>query len=234
MTTNSVHMARVDLEKQESSNIKLNQQIETGKFDSNTLYVVENRFVIAALANKPSNTAIAKIDTFNVIAPDWNSCKQCPSIQPSLILASDHYASKLGELISFSSSSPNRSYYLRSGWSWSEDWGTWSDSKTAILNLSWPTKSPKSISLKFDAFVVKGKLPIQEIDVKVNGVPFKKLSLSQSHNNEINIKFTSAMKEAKYLEIEFDIHNLARPADLIENGADQRKLGIGLRTAIFR
>jgi len=233
MTTNSVHMARVDLEKQESSNIKLNQQIETGKFDSNTLYVVENRFVIAALANKNSSTAIAKIDTFNVIAPDWNSCKQCPPIQPSLILAGDRYASKLGELISFASSSPNRSYYLRSGWSWPEDWGTWSDSKTAILNLSWPTTSPQSISLKFDAFVVKGKLPIQEIDVKVNGVYFRTLSLSQSHNHEINIKFTPAMKAAKYLEIEFDIHHLARPADLITDQPDRRELGIGVKSAEF-
>lgn len=233
MTTNAVHMARVDLEKQEASNIKLNQQIETGKFNSDTLYVVENRFVIAALATAPDDTAIAKIDTFNIIAPGWNNCKQCPLIQPSLVLAKDRYASKLGEIISFANSSPNRSYYLRSGWSWSEDWGTWSDSKTAILNLSWPTKSPKSISIQFDTFVVKGKHPIQEIDVKVNGALYKRLILTQVYDNSIDIIFTPEMKQSKYLSIEFDMHNLARPVDLIEDRPDHRKLGVGLRAAVF-
>lgn len=233
LTTNAVHMARVDLERQEASNIKLNQQIETGKFNSDTLYIVENRFVIAALATAPDATAIAKIDTFNVIAPDWNNCKQCPLIQPSLVLAKDRYASKLGEVISFANSSPNRSYYLRSGWSWSEDWGTWSDSKTAILNLSWPTKSPKSISIQFDTFVVKGKHPIQEIDVRVNGVFYKKLILAHVYNNELNIIFTPEIMKSKYLSIEFEMHNLARPVDLIEDRPDHRKLGVGLRAAVF-
>lgn len=233
LTTNAVHMARVDLEKQEVSNTKLNQQIETGQFDNNTLYVVENRFVISALANAPSNTAIAKIDTFNIIAPSWNQCGKCPPIQPSLILTKDRFTSELGETISFANSSPDRSYYLRSGWSWSEDWGTWSDSKTAILNLSWPMQSPKSISLKFDTFVVKGKHPIQEIDVKVNGVFYKRLVLNQVYDNKLEITFTPEMKVSKYLAIEFEMHNLARPVDLIEDRPDHRKLGVGVRSAVF-
>jgi len=233
LTTNAVHMARVDLEKQEASNTKLNQEIETGQFDNNTLYVVENRFVISALANAPSNTAIAKIDTFNIIAPGWNQCGKCPPIQPSLILTKDRFTSELGETISFANSSPDRSYYLRSGWSWSEDWGTWSDSKTAILNLSWPMQSPKSISLKFDTFVVKGKHPIQEIDVKVNGVFYKRLVLNQVYDNKLEITFIPEMKVSKYLAIEFEMHNLARPVDLIEDRPDHRKLGVGVRSAVF-
>ena len=59
MRTNAAHMARVDIAKQEASNIKLNRQINTGSFDQGTLYVIENRFVIAALASAPDNTAIA-------------------------------------------------------------------------------------------------------------------------------------------------------------------------------
>jgi hypothetical protein len=234
LTTNAVHMARIDLAKQDESNAKLNQQIDTGSFDIDTLYVVENRFVIAALATASDNTAIAKIDTFNVIAPQWNTCNTCPPIDPALVLARDRYASKLGETISFATSSPNRSYYLRSGWSWSEDWGTWSDSKNATLNFSWPQQSPKSLNLQFDTFVVKGKHLIQEIDVKVNGVFYKKLRLTQVYNNELDIIFTPEMKKSKYLSIEFEMHNLARPVDLIEDRPDHRKLGIGVRTAVFR
>ena len=234
MTTNAIHMARVDLNKEEASNLKLNQQINSGTFDRETLYIVENRFVIAALATAPEDTAIAKIDTFNVIAPGWNDCHSCPPIDPKLILARDRYTSKLGEIISFANSSPNRSYYFRSGWSWSEDWGTWSDSKIAILNFSWPTKTPKSLNIKFDTFVVKGKHPVQEIDVKVNGHFYKKLFLTHVYDNELEIFFTPEMKRSKFLSIEFEMHNLARPVDLIADRPDHRKLGIGVRSAVFR
>jgi hypothetical protein len=227
-------MARIDLAKQDESNARLNQQIDSGSFDQDTLYVVENRFVIAALATAPEDTAIAKIDTFNVIAPRWNECSNCPPIDPKLILTRDRYASKLGEVISFANSSPNRSYYFRSGWSWSEDWGTWSDSKIAILNLSWPTSPTKSVNLKFDTFVVKGKLPIQEIDVKVNGIFYKKLSLTHVYDNSLEIVFTPEMKQSKYLSIEFDIYYPTRPVDLIADRPDHRKLGIGVRTAVFK
>lgn len=233
MRTNAAHMARVDLAKQETSNVRLNQQIDTGSFDKETLYIVENRFVIAALATAPENTAIAKIDTFNVIAPKWNECGNCSPIDPKLLLARDRYASKLGEVISFANSSPNRSYYLRSGWSWSEDWGTWSDSKTAILNFSWPTSTPKSLKLKFDTFVVKGKHPIQEIDVIVNGIFYKKLLLTNVYDNELDIALSSDMKNSKYLSVKFEMHNLARPVDLIEDRPDHRKLGVGMRSATF-
>jgi hypothetical protein len=233
LTTNAVHMARIDLAKQDESNTRLNQQIDTGLFDTDTLYVVENRFVIAALATAADNTAIAKIDTFNVIAPKWNTCSTCPPIDPALVLARDRYVSKLGETISFANSSSNRSYYLRSGWSWSEDWGTWSDSKVAILNFSWPTAPSKGVNLKFDTFVVKGKLPIQEIDVKVNGIFYKKLLLTQVYDNVLEIVFTPEMKQSKYLSIEFDVHHPARPVDLIVDRPDHRKLGIGIRSATF-
>ncbi len=234
LTTNAVHMARIDLAKQDESNARLNQQIDSGSFNQDTLYIVENRFVIAALATAPENTAIAKIDTFNVIAPKWNDCSNCPPIDPKLILTRDRYASKLGEVISFANSSPNRSYYFRSGWSWSEDWGTWSDSKNATLNFTWPQLSSKLLNLQFDTFVVKGKHLVQEIDVKVNGVFYKKIFLTHVYDNELDIIFTPEMKKSKYLSIEFEMHNLARPVDLIEDRPDHRKLGIGVRTAIFK
>jgi hypothetical protein len=185
------------------------------------------------LATAPEDTAIAKIDTFNVIAPKWNKCSNCPPIDTALVLKRDRYASKLGEAITFANMSPNRSYYLRSGWSWSEDWGTWSDSKIAVLNFSWPTSPTKSVNLKFDTFVVKGKLPVQEIDVRVNGIFYKKLSLTHVYDNALEIVFTPEMKQSKYLSIEFDIYHPTRPVDLIPDRPDHRKLGIGIISATY-
>ena len=233
LTTDAVHMARIDLEKQDQSNIKLNQQIDSGALDQDTLYIVENRFVIAALATTPENTAIAKIDTFNVIAPGWNNCSTCPPIDPNLMLAKNRYASKLGEVISFNTTSPKRSYYLRNGWSWTEDWGTWSEADLATLNFSWPIGTTKSLTLKFDAFVVDGKHPTQEIDIKVNGNLYQKMIVRDANDQHLRIVFTPEMKSAKYLSVEFKFNNPARPIDLIPNHPDQRKLGIGMRSAVF-
>ena len=233
LTTNAVHMARIDLTKQDESNKRLNQVIDTGTFDVDTLYVVENQFVIAALASASETTAIAKIDTFNVIAPKWNNCNSCPPIDPKLILARDRYASKLGEVISFTNTSPNRSYYLRSGWSWPEDWGTWSETNLATLNFSWPKSATKTLTLNFKAFVVDGKHPNQDIDIKVNGIFYQKMVIKDANDHQLTILLTPEMKNARYLSIEFKLNNPARPIDLIPNQPDQRTLGIGIKSAVF-
>jgi len=232
-TTNAIHMARIDLAKQDESNARLNQQIDTGAFNQDTLYVVENRFVIAALATAPDSTAIAKIDTFNVIAPAWKHCASCPPINPNLIITKNRYAQKLGEVISFANSYPNRSYFLRSGWSWSEDWGTWSDGETAILNFTWPTYPSEKLTLNFDTFVNQDKHPLQEISIRVNGNFYQKIALTEPRDNHIDIVLTPEMRKAKFLSIEFLIHNSARPSDLWPSTTDHRRLGIGLRSASF-
>lgn len=233
LSTNAVHMARIDSNLEEASNRKLNNQIESGTYDPSTLYIIENRFVIAGLANASPNVAIAKIDTFNVIAPGWLSCKSCPPLNEHYLLSIDQFTPKKGEALFLSSSSPNRSYYLRSGWSWSEEWGTWSDGNLAVLNFFWPKTPAKSITLDLDAFVVDKSHPLQTIDVFVNGFFYKRQILNQVHKNKLKIAFTTEMKNAKYLSIQFDILNPARPADLISNKPDFRKLGIGIRSVVF-
>ena len=68
----------------------------------------------------------------------------------------------------------------------------------------------------------------------VNGIFYTKLLLTSVYNNELKIILTPEMKQAKYLSIQFDMHNLARPVDLIADRPDPRKLGIGIRSATFR
>jgi hypothetical protein len=70
--------------------------------------------------------------------------------------------------------------------------------------------------------------------VKVNGIFYKKLLLTQVYGNELEIILTPEMKQFRYLSIEFDIYHPTRPVDLIVDRPDYRKLGIGLRSAVFR
>jgi len=68
----------------------------------------------------------------------------------------------------------------------------------------------------------------------VNGIFYQKLLLTQVYENELEILFTPEMKKAKFLSIEFKMYNSARPVDFIVDRPDHRKLGVGLRTAVFK
>lgn len=232
LKTNAIHMARIDLKKQVAANQKLDAQINSGQFDRDTLYIVENRYVIPALATSPDNTAIAKIDTFNVIAPNWNNCSNCPPINPKMLLNINRFVPKLNRNIFFNGNNPDVSYYLRQGWSWTENWGTWSEGKTAVLNLAWPNASSISLELKMNAFITD-KQPTQDIDVVVNKVHYAHIKLNQTEDNHLKIDFNSEMKAQKYISIEFHIQNPTAPASLDMNVPDKRQLGIGIISAIF-
>lgn len=230
--TNSIHMARIDIDRQYAANKKLDDQINTGNFDRSTLYIVEDRYVIAASATKSSDSVLARINDLNVLAPGWDQCNDCPTIKNSLLIKSSQFSPHLMHPIYFSTGSPYLSYYLRSGWSWPESWGTWSDNTKAILNFSWPSKRVNTLNLVLNAF--QGGEVAQNIKVSINGQPYQKYSLAKETNNEITIVFSAGMKAEKYLSVEFEIESPKRPYDISINNGDKRKLGIGIISATFK
>jgi hypothetical protein len=58
--------------------------------------------------------------------------------------------------------------------------------------------------------------------VIVKGIFYTKLLLTSVYNNELKIILTPEMKQGKYLSIQFDMPNLARPVDLIADRPDHR------------
>lgn len=232
MGTNSVHFARIDQKKIYESNQRLEYQIDTGNLHGDTLYILEDQFIISAIANSPSDTVIAKIDDVNVVIPGWKNCNECLQPEDKKILRIEQFSPQLNGLISFSDKSKNNSFYLRSGWSWPEDWGTWSDGKNAVLNFPWPQKSPNLLKIGLNAFIgapEKYKL----LSVSLNGKHYDYFTLSHEVGNEIKINLSEQNKANKYLSVEFIIISPQKPYDLNINNMDKRNLGVGITYAIF-
>ena len=236
MKTNSVYFARVDNRKITKSNQDLKEVIAKGEYDPNALYVFEDRFLIPILATRGPNDIVAKVDGFLILAPGWKTCKSCVPIAPEDWIHNDQLPNPSDNAIGFSNQKKDKDlvFYLENGWSWQEDWGTWSDGKSAILNLAWPKKTPSSITLNFKTFLDPNKHPSQTIDIWINGVFDHQIEIRQYENNYLMLPLSKKMLESPYLKLEFRFKNPVIPNDLVFENKDKRTLGIGLISAQFK
>jgi hypothetical protein len=160
----------------------------------------------------------------------------------------------MGETVSFRHHGNNDkgNGYLQTGWSLDlEEFGTWSNAKTATLLVSPPSnfKSDNSLIIKARGFVTQSH-PEQIIDIWVNGKLNQTVKLTNPEINEIEIKAPFSvnwLSSPKYIGIslfnyltrsvgtpnqepifiKFEFRNPAKPKDL-GLGDDERLLGIGL------
>ena len=236
MKTNSVYFARVDNRKITKSNQDLKEVIAKGEYDPNALYVFEDRFLIPILATRGPNDIVAKVDGFLILAPGWKTCKSCVPIASEDWIHNDQLPNPSDNAIGFSNQKKDKDlvFYLENGWSWQEDWGTWSDGKSAILNLAWPKKTPSSITLNFKTFLDPNKHPSQTIDIWINGVFDHQIEIRQYENNYLMLPLSKKMLESPYLKLEFRFKNPVIPNDLVSENKDKRTLGIGLISAQFK
>ena len=231
--TNSIHAARIDLHKEKVSNLNLERALNSGDFSNDSLYILQNNVVISALSNLGENNLLAKVNGFNVLAPDWVSCNFCQTLPPTDILAKSQFLELIGKPFTFSDKNSQALYYLRSGWALPEEWGTWSNGKKAVLNLLIPSTTTNSLTLHYKAFVNPNTHSQLVFDVFINGKWFQQFKVSQFEDNVLKIELNKAVHSEKYLSIEFIFSNPAKPIALGYNNADQRDLGIGLTSAVF-
>jgi hypothetical protein len=235
MATNSVYLARIDNRQVDLVNTNLQDIIRNGGYDPSTLYVLEQRFIIPTLASSGPDDMLAHIDGFTVLAPGWLKCKVCPQISEEKILKVKEFRPTNRSQMGFSNQAKDQKsiFYLGNGWSWQEDWGTWSDGAIAVVNIPWPIQTPRNIKLDLKAFVITDKHPTQSVDVLVNGVPYTHLELNKFDNNSLVIPITKEMLTQPFLKVEFKINNPGQPSKLISHNKDQRKLGLGLKSIYF-
>ena len=231
--TNSIHAARIDQHKERVSNQNLERILISGNFLKDSLYVLQNNVVISALGNLGENNLLAKVNGFNVLAPNWVSCNFCQALPPTEILTKSQFLELNDKPFTFSEKNSRAPYYLRSGWALPEAWGVWSNGKKAVLNLLIPSATSKSLTLHYKAFVNPITQPQLDFDVFINEKWFQKYRISQFEDNLLKIDLNKAMHSEKYLSIEFRVLNPVKPSAIGYNNADQRDLGIGLTAAVF-
>ena len=131
-----------------------------------------------------------------------------------------------GEKLGFGSSAKGV-HYLQAGWSAPEDWGTWSDSRSATVFLKASPAQVDSVVMDFAA-AVSPSHPVQRVDILVNG--FQAFSGSIKESGTLEFKMPDAAKSDAFkgITMEFRLPDAVRPKD-IGLGEDTRTLALGLR-----
>jgi hypothetical protein len=235
MATNSVFMGRVDQKKIELSNQKIEQMLAEGRFEADTLYIVEDNYVAKFMSvMNPQTDLMARFNEVNVFAPGWKACKDCVSIAPAAqidpAVAYDRLT-RLGERIDLSRFGKYAKVYLGRGWSVPENWGVWSQDKKASLELPLPAQTPKVLLMDAQAFV-NGAHPEQVVEVWINGVHQTTTALTKRFGNQINVNLSSNILSSGKLKVELIFPGAISPKAL-GIGSDERPLAIGLEAVRY-
>jgi hypothetical protein len=236
MGTNSVFMGRVDKTKIDLSNKKVKEMISLGKFDPQTLYIVEDEYVPSFIATmNPKTDLMARFDEINVFAPGWKNCITCPlvdarfEIDPSLPTAR---LTKLGERIDYSRFGKYSTVYLGNGWSVPENWGVWSLDNKATIKMPLPEKTPSKLIILAQAFI-DGSYPIQVVNISINGKDNQSFVLDKRYGNKIEVMLPISIVKMEKLILDFELPSAISPKEL-GVGSDVRKLAIGLEAIYYK
>jgi Family of unknown function (DUF6311) len=233
--TNSVFMGRVDQQKIDRSNQKIKEMLAQGKFEPDTLYIIEDNFVPQfASAMNPQIDLLARFNEVNVFAPGWKSCQSCLRIDSAAQInpaVSSERLTRLGERIDLSRFGKYSKVYLGGGWSVPENWGVWSLAKQASLTLPLPAQTPKKLIINAQAFI-GGSQTSQDIEILLNGVPQIKATLNKRFGNEIEVPLPASVLKSEKLKLDFLFPTAASPKSL-GIGIDERPLALGLEAVRY-
>ena len=206
-------------------------EIISQNFPAKTFYLIDKKTAIIALSFLNFDKhALAIIDGFFVLLPNWKICKECLAIPSTKDLTFLFPKIINGSPILFSEKEYGKSFYLLDGWSWAENWGTWTDRRTARLVLPIPKGSEK-IQFNFRSFGSSQDAP-KKLQIDLGGLIIKDFLITKPAQNEVILTIPDELKNLQVLTIIFIFSNLRSPKEL-GISIDERLLGIGLESAIF-
>uniref|UniRef100_UPI00313AD0A5 DUF6311 domain-containing protein n=1 Tax=Pseudomonas sp. TH31 TaxID=2796396 RepID=UPI00313AD0A5 len=81
LSTDAVYLGRMDLKQWGQADQKASRAFATGQYDADSLYLLDNRALLQAVATVNTQTDLfARIDGFTVLAPGWKQCADCPQL----------------------------------------------------------------------------------------------------------------------------------------------------------
>jgi len=244
LSTNMVHLSRLDDDKANKAMEKLGKEVNHGPLNANSLYIFRDwKDSPRQVRFDPKTDLLARIDGFNVLAPGWKVCANCPPLSSEKALREKLTVSEasqlnqlapeiqLDEKIVFSSQSRGRDDFMLYGWGYGEDWGTWAVAPQSKLIFNFPSSKPKKMVINAKVFLAPKHLQ-QEIEVWGNGSLLGKAILKKSDGNQMELTLPDQVMANPILNLEFRSINAVSPKD-IGLGTDERLLGIGLQSIQF-
>ena len=232
MSTNAVFLSRTDYEKLNAANEKYNRIIDSGSYYPSALYILDDNKVLAAIKDiNSSKDLFAKINGFNVVAPNWFKCSSCQTVPQDMPFSKSTLTPKRNQTINFSSPPFNSPIYFTSGWIKTKSMGYWSIWDKSELTLLMPSEYSSSLALTVDALVSPAH-PSQEVQVLLDGVNVTNHSLTRKSMNTINIPLGAKENAAGIIKITFKFKNPISPQALgISN--ESQALAISIKNGVF-
>lgn len=239
LQTNISYLARLDANKVGSYNALINTQIDSGTYEGDTFYIVDEEALPKIYRNLKADDLLAKIDGRFVLAPGWYQCTSCPTIAAmNAQLLDDRFLKPaLGEKVHFGKGG-NGLRYLNGelgpnqNWAYPESWGTWVLGHTGKLTLPLPKKKATLLELEL-YFPISAAHPRADFEIQLSkGETPNNLS---SHDGKmiVQIPIHQSAYEDGFMVINLLAKNPVIPKE-IGIGDDVRLLGIGLGSITFK
>ena len=123
--------------------------------------------------------------------------------------------------------------FLSSGWSAPEGAGTWSEQRSASINLELPNVPKRKLALYLTARAfLSNAHPLQDIEVSINGTPLKTVRYflpDPSGLRVIPIPESLDLSASEHLQVNFNFKNAITPLEL-GLFIDGRPLGINIQS----
>jgi hypothetical protein len=231
LATNAVYLGRMDTANWIESEQETAQAMASGKYDADSLYLLDERALIQSVRNINTQTDLfARIDGFTVLAPGWKQCGTCLQASSQINPLELVPAIEPGQKTLFNDGSLGGTL-LAKGWSETEPWGTWSKSPDA--EVMFRVLAPvHSLRLEATAFLPPGHAR-QRVVISINGMPAMTAQLEQADGNLIEVPLTAEMQERVsrqgVLRLQMQFADAVSPKQF-GLGADVRQLALGLKT----
>lgn len=87
LATDAVYLSRVGTLAVKQAQRKASNALKSGIYEDDSLYVLDNdAFREAALSVNPTTDVLARVDGFNILAPGWKKCANCPRLKDEVKL----------------------------------------------------------------------------------------------------------------------------------------------------
>ncbi|MFW0754466.1 DUF6311 domain-containing protein [Pseudomonas sp. H11T01] len=227
LKTDTAYLGRMGTAALQQAQQKAKRMLETGQYDTDSLYILDERALLDAVKNVNSETdLLARVDGLVVLAPGWKQCAQCLWVEDEGRSMQLIPLIKLGQRQLFNS----KSRHLIQGWSSPEAWGTWSEGNEADIALRVPAQA-QAVVIEALAFVLPMHVR-QEVVFTINGVQALSTRLTRLQDNLIEIPLTAPIREAiardTLMRIHVQLPDAISPKQL-GLGDDQRVMGLGVK-----
>lgn len=200
--TDSVYLARIDDVKAADMNAKIADSLISGSYEDDTVYIINNRMV--GLVQTKAGDNIYNIDGLNVLAPGLKTCNSCTIVNTN--------------------NPAHPAYFLGSGWSSQENFGTWNDGNTSLIYVK-TNDQPTEVKIKYITHT-SDFYPTQSIEFIIDNKVIKKISSTSGGE----VSFTIPTSEHKKIrKIKLFMPNAFSPREQ-GTGTDRRKLAFGLES----